>query len=118
MLRVHSIVFCVVLISARLCAVPKAHVVALGRSTVISWRTDGEDKPVTLKLRALLVDGRTKEFTVGQAHDVTERTFVVQRIYKLNDSLPQESGPSRWRWQLGGWLLVDRTSGKIRQITL
>ena len=36
----------------------------------------GEEKPLTLKVRPLLVDGRVKEFTVGPAHDVTDRLFV------------------------------------------
>jgi hypothetical protein len=43
---------------------------------------------------------------------------VVQRMYRLNDSLPQESGPTQWRWQRGGWLIVDRVSGKVQQIAL
>src|SRR5205823_1297807 len=50
--------------------------------------------------------------------DVTERTFVVQRMFRLNDSLPQDSGPTHWRWDRGGWLLVDRVSGKVQPIPL
>jgi len=100
-------------------AAPKPHVVALGRWTTISWRAqDGESKPIQLKIRPLYVDGRTKEFTIGASHDVTERTFVVQRIYRLNDSLPQQSGPTQWQWQRGAWLLVDRVSGKVQPIAL
>jgi len=36
----------------------------------------------------------------------------------LNDSLPQEAGPTRWRWERGGWLLVDRVSGRAQPIAL
>ncbi len=64
------------------------------------------------------MDGRTKEFTTGPAHDVTERLFVAQRAYRLNDLLPQESGAARWRWERGGWLLVDRASGRVQTIAL
>jgi hypothetical protein len=39
-------------------------------------------------------------------------------MYRLNDSLPQESGIPRWRWERGGWLLVDRISGKIQRLAL
>jgi hypothetical protein len=40
-----------------------------------------------LKIRALLVDGVLKEWTTGEAHDVTDRSFVVRRVIRLNDSL-------------------------------
>lgn len=100
-------------------AATKAHAVALGKWGAISLpAAEGQGKNAIVKMRPLYVDGRAKEFTVGDVHDVTEHTFVVQRVYKLNDSLPQESGPPQWRWQLGGWLLVDRVSGKIRAIAL
>ena len=80
----------------------------------------GEDErtAIDLKMRALLVDGQTKEFITGVPHDVTDRTFVVQRVFRLNDSLSQEAGPERWRWERGGWLLVNRATGKVQQIPL
>jgi hypothetical protein len=100
-------------------AVTKPHVVTLGHSTSISIRAEGNERArTTIKIRPLYIDGRTKEFTIGPAHDVTERTFVVQRIYRLNDSLPQQLGPTQWEWQRGGWLLIDRVSGKIQQLPL
>jgi hypothetical protein len=100
-------------------AASKTHTAALGRWTTILWRGQASaSKPRDLKIRPLFVDGRNKEFTVGVIQDATERTFVTQRIYRINDSLPPENGPARGRWQLGGWLLVDRVSGKIQAITL
>jgi hypothetical protein len=109
----------VILLSLPGNAAPKPHMVALGRWTSISWRAeDNRSPPTALKIRPLYVDGRTKEFTIGASHDVTERTFVVQRIYRLNDSLPQQTGPPQWQWQRGGWLLVDRVSGKVQPIAL
>jgi len=100
-------------------AAPKLHVVALGKWASIKWLAeDDETKAVDLRIRPLYVDGRTREFTVGPAHDVTDRAFVVQRMFRLNDSLPAESGTPRWRWDRGGWLLADRVSGKVQPLTL
>jgi hypothetical protein len=94
------------------------HAVALGRWTSVSIRIDASEEPTIIKIRSLYIDGRTKEFTIGTAHDVTERIFVVQRIYRVNDSLPQQGGPVQWKWQRGGWLLVDRVSGKVQELAL
>jgi len=71
-----------------------------------------------MKVRPLSVVAGTKEYTTGPAHEVTERLFVVQRAYRLNDLLPQEGGAARWRWERGAWLLVDRVSGNSRAIPL
>jgi hypothetical protein len=68
-------------------------------------------------MRPLLVDGKLKEYTTGLPHDVTERVFVVSRVVRLNDALPGEKQP-RWIWTPGGWLLVDRTSGRISPLRL
>ncbi len=100
-------------------AAPKPHVVALGKWTSVKWQAgDDEGKPVDVKIRPLYVDGRTKEFTLGPTHDVTDHAFVVQRMFRLTDSLPQDAGPTRWRWERGGWRLADRVTGKVQQITL
>jgi hypothetical protein len=99
-------------------AASKPHVVVFGKWTSIKWQALDDSTAQNLKIRSLLVDGKIKEFTIGSAHDVTDLTFVVQRVFRVNDSLPQESGPPRWRWEQGGWLLIDRTSGRVRQITL
>ena len=57
---------------------------------------DKENRSAELKIRVLIIDGRTKEFVAGLPHEATERTFVVQRVFRLNDSLPQDAGKSRW----------------------
>lgn len=75
------------------------------------------DKALTIKIRALIVDGRVKEYALGAPHDVTERPFVVRRVFRVNDSLPEDSSP-RWQWQRGGWLLVDRLTGHVSLINL
>jgi hypothetical protein len=102
-------------------ATSKPHVVAFGKWISVQWFSEGnaEAKPLALKVRPLLVDARIKEFTLGPAHDVTDRLFVVRRAFRVNDSLPQESDSSpRWQWQRGGWLLVDRVSGHVSAINL
>ena len=80
----------------------------------------GEDE---LKIRALVVDGGLKEWTTGDAHDVTDRSFVVRRVMRLNDALPGTSAAmatsrSHWVWQRGPWLLVDRVTGHVAALKL
>ena len=79
--------------------------------------TEAEEKGVVIKIRALVVDGRVKEYVLGSPHEVTDRLFVVRRVFRVNDSLPEDVN-LRWQWQRGGWLLVDRTTGRIATINL
>jgi hypothetical protein len=65
-----------------------------------------------LKVRALMVDGRQKEWVTGDAHDVTDRSFAVRRVMRVNDALPGDA-QAKWSWQPGPWLLVDRTTGHV-----
>jgi hypothetical protein len=100
----------------------KPHVVALGavRREPYSAQGDpaGAQKDETeLKVRPLVVDGKVKEWTTGDAHDVTDRSFAVRRAVRINDSLPSDHAP-RWVWQRGPWLLVDRGSGKVTALHL
>src|SRR6516225_3183262 len=100
-------------------AVPKIHVITFGRWMTVPWvaATGVDEKAVTLKIRQLIVDGRVKEYVLGTPHEVTDRLFVIRRVFRVNDSLPEDSNP-RWEWQRGGWLLVDRSTGKIAAINL
>jgi hypothetical protein len=110
-----------ILVSVAPCATSKAHVLAFGKWTAVQWMPEAgaaNDKPLAFKVRPLLVDARVKEFTLGPAHDVTDRLFVVRRAFRVNDSLPQESTTPRWQWQRGGWLLVDRITGRISPLNL
>ncbi len=75
-----------------------------------------EDKSLNIMVRPLFLDAKLKEYTTGPAHDITDRVFVVRRAYRVNDSLPTEPSNPRWLWQRGGWLLVDRNTGRITQI--
>jgi hypothetical protein len=96
------------------------HVITLGKPLPVKWFVGpSESRVLPLKVRALYVDGRVKEFTIGDVHDVTERLFVVRRSFRLNDLLPaDEKRVPEWRWQRGGWMMVDRNSGHISQLKL
>ena len=57
---------CVLVLALVSAAVPKQHVVAFGKWTSVKLLAgDDESTPVDVTVRALFVDGRTKEFTTG-----------------------------------------------------
>jgi hypothetical protein len=96
----------------------KPHIVAFGKvqSVRISLGPE-ESRQVSINVRPLYVDTKLKEFTTGSLHEVTDRLFVVQRAFRINDGLPVDKPKQpKWLWQRGGWLLVDRTSGHITQL--
>jgi hypothetical protein len=96
----------------------KPHVIAFGKWTVVKPFSEVDQNRVEeLKVRPLYVDTRLKEFTFGSPHEVTEEVFVVRRVVRVNDTLPQET-TVRWSWQRGGWLVVDRVTGHISQASL
>jgi len=116
--RLVALALCGVLLTFDAGAASKVHTIALGKWTSVQWFPGTEDgKPLTLKIRELIIDGRVKEYVLGAPHEVTDRLFVVRRAFRVNDSLPEESAP-RWQWQRGGWLLVDRTTGRVSPINL
>lgn len=61
-------------------------------------------------MRPLIVDDKIKDWTTGESHAITDRSFAVRRALRLNDALPGDKG-EHWIWQKGPWLLVDRTNG-------
>jgi hypothetical protein len=116
-MSIRMLLVCLLLLGGIGMAASRQHVIAFGKWTTVKWMV-GEDERtgLDLKMRSLLVDGQSKEFTTGLPHDVTDRIFVVQRVFRLNDTLPHET--ARWRWERGGWLLVNRMTGKIQPISL
>jgi hypothetical protein len=106
-----------------LAAVPKVHTVTLGPYRKVPYTQPDAtpdtkaDETSTLKVRPLFVDDRQKEWTTGEIHDVTDRTFTVRRALRLNDSLPTDAVP-HWVWQPGPWLSVDRVTGHITALHL
>ena len=115
----------------------KAHTVILGAVRHVPYSKAGDPASAAasesvLDIRALLVDGVLKEWTTGDAHDITDRSFVVRRVIRLNDALPTDNKPgtgekagdkvaeraSHWVWQRGPWLLVDRAAGHVTALRL
>jgi hypothetical protein len=101
---------------------PKVHTVFLGAAKHVPYSKVGDPAGAdsgekSLKIRPLVVDDLVKEWTSGEAHDVTERSFVVRRAIRLNDTLPGER-QERWVWQRGPWLLVNRVNGHILALKL
>ena len=112
---------CVTLaLAATAFAAAKPHLIQFGKKTPVKlFVGPNEDSSLQLHVQPLSVDGKIKEFTTGTPHDVTDRLFVVRRAYRINDSLDRDANTiPRWKWQRGGWLLVDRDTGRISQLTL
>jgi hypothetical protein len=108
-------------VPAALAAPHKGHAVVLGAVRKVMYSKAGDPTGAAqgeseLKIRALLVDGVLKEWTTGEAHDVTDRSFVVRRVIRLNDSLPGDK-MGHWVWQRSSWL-VDRVMGHIAILKL
>lgn len=119
MQRISAVLFAVLCVttSPAANAASKPHILSFGKWTVVKWSDVDGRQMLDMKIRPLSVDAHLKEYTTGLPHDVTDRLFVVRRVFRLNDALPGESG-ARWQWQRGGWLLVDRLSGRISQLPL
>jgi len=103
-------------------ATHKEHVVVLGAVKHVPYSRAGDPAGAasgedSLKIRPLLVDGVVKEWTTGDAHDVTDRSFVVRRVLRLNDALPGDK-QGHWVWQRGPWLLIDRATGHVAALKL
>ena len=98
----------------------KSHAVTFGTATQVDWFVgSSEENSLKLKVRPLYVDGKLKEFTTGEARDITDRAFVVRRVYRVNDRLPTDTKQmSKWKWQRAGWLLVDRPTGRVTELRL
>jgi hypothetical protein len=101
-------------------AATRPHVVSFGQWLKVKlFVGPSEETGMDMRVRTLIVDGRVKEFTTGEPHDITDRMFVVRRAFRVNDALPDD--PRRqpsWKWQRGGWLLVDRLTGGVKGMAL
>jgi len=101
-------------------AASKPHVILFGKwTTVRLFSGPEENHPVELKVRSLFVDGKLREYTFGLPHEITEQLFVVRRILRVNDDLPDEPPTNpHWTWQRDGWLAVDRETGHSSLVNL
>jgi hypothetical protein len=98
----------------------KAHIIGFGKPLAVKlFLGPDEQQTMPMKVRPLFVDGKLKEFTTAESHEVTDRLFVVRRAFRLNNNLPEEEGkPVNWIWERGGWLMVDRLTGRVTQLAL
>ena len=110
-------------VGSALAAAPKVHTVTLGAVRKVPYTQPDatpdtkSDETSTLKVRALFVDDRQKEWTMGELHDITDRTFAIRRALRVNDSLPSDA-TARWIWQPGPWITIDRVTGHITALHL
>ena len=115
-------VSCLSMVAGLNAAPRKTHSVALGAAKRVAYSKAGDPAgagpdETFLKIRPLVVDAVVKDWTTGDAHDVTDRSFVVRRVIRLNDALPEDKA-GRWVWQRGPWVMVDRVSGHITALKL
>jgi hypothetical protein len=105
-----------------LLAVSKPHIVFIGSAKSVPYTLAGDPAGALptekqLRVRPLIVDGKLKEWTNGESHAITDRSFVVRRALRLNDALPGDKA-EHWIWQRGPWLLVDRVKGSVTALHL
>ena len=104
-------------------ATPKVHTVSLGPVRKVPYTPpfatpdSRDDDSTTLKIRPLFVDTRQKEWTVGELHNISDRTFAIRRALHINDALPTDTA-ERWVWQPASWIVVDRASGHVTALHL
>jgi hypothetical protein len=103
-----------------LAAASKGHAVTFGTATQVDgFVRSSEENSLKLKVRPLYVDGKLEEFTTGDTHDITDRAFVVRKVYRVNDRPPTDAKQTtKWKWQRAGWLLVDRPTGRVTELRL
>ena len=110
-------------VAPKLAKPPKVHVVSLGAIRKVSFLPsdttpdEKSEETTTIKVRPLVVDERQREWTTGEIHEITDRSFAVRRIMHVNDALPADK-EARWVWEPGPWLIVDRITGHITVIHL
>src|SRR3954462_5542627 len=96
----------------------KTHVISFGKTANVQWFVTPE-KSQSITVRPLYVDGKLREFTTGDVHEVTDSAFVVRRAYRINDYLPEdEKKVPNWKWQRGNWLVVNRRTGNVSPVNL
>lgn len=90
-------------------------------SHVVAW---GAWKPIRLvsgqeiRVRALLIDGRTKEYSTGDSHQITETVSVARKVFRLNNALHSEPAKPQWVWKLGGWMSINSATGHVAELKL
>ena len=81
-------------------AATKVHTVFLGTGKIVPYSAIGDPAGALttekqLRVRPLLVDDKIREWTTGESHAITDRSFVVRRALRINDSLPNDKSPDK-----------------------
>ncbi|HET9086331.1 MAG TPA: hypothetical protein VFN53_02295 [Acidobacteriaceae bacterium] len=108
---------CAVLLLFCLPVGAKVHSVSLGAWRKVPYTAPASAQAGSLRVRPLVIDGQVRDWTTGDIHEITDRTFVARRAVKLNDALPGETG-AHWQWTLGPWLLADRMTAHVTLLHL
>ncbi|MFP5249803.1 MAG: hypothetical protein ACLGP3_08250 [Acidobacteriota bacterium] len=100
----------------------KPHGVALGGFRTVPYSAEGDPAgalpgETQLSIRPLVVDGKVRDWTTGEAHYITQTTLVVRQAIRMNDSLPAEK-KMHWVWQRGPWVLIDQSTGREKELKL
>ena len=103
-------------------AATKVHTVFLGTGKIVPYSAIGDPAGALttekqLRVRPLLVDDKIREWTTGESHAITDRSFVIRRALRLNDALPGDK-TEHWIWQRGPWLMIDRVKGSVTALHL
>lgn len=94
----------------------RTHTIAFGPWLKVRLFVGADSNKIRdIRVRSLNIDGRSREFTIGQSHDVTDQVFVVRRAYRINDAITSQP---EWKWQRDGWIMVDRSNGRISKVNL
>jgi len=114
-------VLCLLALSDALAAT-KVHTVGLGSGKNVPYSAIGDPAGALttekqLRVRPLVVDDKVREWTTGESHAITDRSFVVRRALRLNDALPGDKA-EHWIWQRGPWLMIDRVKGNVTALHL
>jgi hypothetical protein len=120
--RVGSLLLFWLIATSYSLAATKVHTVFIGSGKSVAYSAIGDPAGALpgekqLRVRPLLIDDKVKEWTSGESHPITDRSFVVRRALRLNDALPGEK-TEHWIWQRGPWLMVDRIKGSITALHL
>jgi len=100
-------------------AASKSHVVTLGKWQTVKWVFGASDgATLELKVPGILVDGNLKEYAVGQTHEVPRNGSWLAGHSASTTRLPVKIRRNNGVGNAGGWLLVDRASGRISTVTL
>jgi len=106
----------VLLLASGMSLAAKAHLVTFGPWLKVHLFVGPEaDKVEDIKVRSLNIDNHSRDYVVGEPHDLTEKTFVMRRAYRMNDAITSQR---EWKWQRDGWIMVDRSNGHVSKLNL